>query len=78
MEKQLKTRNQFWKYGIVTEVSGHRLTSEYTTQGSFSKKLIQRSKRDVVYIVDESQLYFNCRTHFEKIRVAIDKIFPSS
>ena len=40
-ENRLKSRNQFWKYGIILAKSGQRLTIEYTVQSSFSKKKIE-------------------------------------
>ena len=30
-ENLIKTRNQVWKYGLVTAISGQRITLEYTT-----------------------------------------------
>ena len=68
-ENLLKSRNQFWKYGIVTSISGSRLTIQYTTQNSFAKKLIERNKRDVVRIASESELDFNSKSHKEKVLI---------
>ena len=66
-ENQLKSRNQFWKYGIILAKSGQRLTIEYTVQSSFSKKKIERNMRDVVRIASESELEYNSHKHKDQI-----------
>jgi hypothetical protein len=66
-ENLMKTRNQFWKYGLVTAISGQRITLEYTTQNSFTKKSIERSKRDIVRIASENELDFNSRSHKNRV-----------
>ena len=70
-ENKFHTLTQFWKYGKIITVSGTRLTIEYTTQNSFTKKSIVRNKRDVVKISSEDDLDFNSHSHKEKM---IDKI----
>jgi hypothetical protein len=69
-ENSLKASNQTWKYGSVKSISGQRLTIEYTLQGSFSKKLIERSVRDCVRIANESELDFNTQRHHERVNIS--------
>ena len=71
-ENLMKTRNQVWKYGLVTAISGQRITLEYTTQNSFTKKFIERSKRDIVRIASENELDFNSRSHKNRV-INLDK-----
>ena len=60
-------RTQPWLYGLVTKIEGVKLTVEYTTGKSFSKKYLQRNKREVVRIGKEVELEFNSRNHKESI-----------
>ena len=62
-ESELKPRSQVWHYGRVVEINGKRLTLEYTLFPSNTKKLIERSKRDVVRIASEDELCFNSKDH---------------
>jgi hypothetical protein len=66
-ESELKLRSQVWHYGRVVEISGKRLTLEYTLYPSDTKKLIERSKRDVVRIASEDELCFNSKAHKDKV-----------
>ena len=61
-----KSRCVSWHYGRVTAISGIRLTIEYTS-GSGTKKLLERSKRQVVRIASEDELNFNTKSHFDSI-----------
>jgi hypothetical protein len=46
VEQELKSSR--WHYALVKEVKGRRLILEYTNPPSDSKKLIEKSKRDMV------------------------------
>lgn len=65
LESQLKATK--WHYALVKEVKGHRLTLEYTLPPSDTKKLIERSKRDVVRIACEDELDFNTNAHAQRV-----------
>ena len=65
LESQLKSTR--WHYALVKEVRGHRLILEYTLSPSDTKKLIERSKRDVVRIACEDELDFNTNAHAERV-----------
>jgi hypothetical protein len=56
-----------WHYGVVVAIDGLRLTIEYTLPPSVTRKLIERSKRDVVRIAGEDELDFNTESHFKKL-----------
>jgi len=64
-ESQLKSTR--WHYALVKEVKGHRLILEYTLSPSDTKKLIERSKRDVVRIACEGELDFNTSAHAQRV-----------
>ena len=66
-ETSFKPRSMVWHYAKVVKIKGLRLTLEYTSQGSNAKKLIERSKRQVVRIAHENELNFNTKAHYEKM-----------
>ena len=66
-ESNFNKRSQSWKYALITEINGTRLTLEYTNPPSNHKKYLQRNKREVVRIGRESELDYNSRSHKERI-----------
>jgi hypothetical protein len=60
-------RSSPWHYARVKGINGKRLTLEYTIGNSKSKKLIERSKRQVIRIANENELDFNSRSHFQDV-----------
>jgi hypothetical protein len=65
VEPELKSAR--WHYALVKEVKGRRLILEYTNPPSDSKKLIERSKRDVVRVAHEDELDFNTMSHVQRL-----------
>jgi hypothetical protein len=66
-DSPIKQRSMIWHYGVVVAIDGLRLTIEYTLPPSVTRKLIERSKRDVVRIAGEDELDFNTESHFKKL-----------
>ncbi len=66
-ENVFHARSIPWKYGLVKAISGSRLTIEYTIGDSFTKKTIERNKKQVVRIAHESELDFNSDKHKERL-----------
>ena len=66
-ESNFKTRNLLWHYARVTKVSGSRLTLEYCISSSSTKRVIERSKRQVVRVATEEELNLTNQKRFENI-----------
>ena len=65
-DSPMKARNTLWHYGRVIAVNGGRLQIEYSV-GSSSKRILERSKRQIVRIASEEELNFNTHEHFDSI-----------
>jgi len=67
IEEGFKSRNLTWHYAKVISITGSRIKLEYSLTGIGPKKLIERSKRQLVRVCSEDELNFNTKEHFKEV-----------